>query len=428
MSRCTHQFSLFQRCNTLGRPSKKLTGAQSNLDEYHYRAVAHDEIDLSKTATVISRHQNEILILEKSLRILLGFATLQSQPFPRFTSTGSPRDNNRHNNILTIDGYILQFLPYPFTILRAPYGLAGGTLLGAILPPMEKPSPVSPGVLYVVGTPIGNLRDISLRALETLGAAGLVAAEDTRVTGRLLEYHGLSKRLISLHRYNEAATVKKIGSALAQGTSVALVTDAGTPGISDPGGLLVSRIRHLGYKVVPIPGPSAAICALSAAGIVVPHFLFYGFLPAARQARRRELKNLNSLPYGLVFYEAPHRILECVADMADMLSGRRELAIARELTKLFETIHVCSLGDALGWMQEDLNRQKGEFVLILTGLEKPSQAELSDQAQHALDKLLEVVPLTQAVRLVADITGESRSLLYARALSLRKDEIEKKNT
>ena len=277
-----------------------------------------------------------------------------------------------------------------------------------------------PGTLYIVGTPIGNLRDISLRALDTLGTVGLIAAEDTRVTARLLEYHSISKKLIPLHRYNEAATVKKISSALSQGISIAVVSDAGTPGISDPGGLLVNRIRQLGYHIEPIPGPNAAVSALSAAGIVTDQFLFYGFLPASGQARRRELRDLISLPYTLVFYEAPHRILDSIKDMLEILGDRREITIARELTKLFENIHVCPLADALAWLQEDPNRQKGEFVLLLTGSDTPSEPGLSDQAQHALNKLLEVLPLAQAVRLAADITAESRSLLYEHALVIKK--------
>jgi 16S rRNA (cytidine1402-2'-O)-methyltransferase len=293
---------------------------------------------------------------------------------------------------------------------------------------MQTSSKILSGTLYIVGTPIGNLRDISLRALETLGMVGLIAAEDTRVTARLLEYHSLSKKLIPLHRHNEAATVKKISSALSQGISIALVTDAGTPGISDPGGLLVNRIRQLGYDVVPIPGPNAAVSALSAAGIVTSQFLFYGFLPASGQARRRELRNLVSLPYTLVFYEAPHRILDSIRDMLEILGGRREITIARELTKLFENIHVCALADAIAWIEEDPNRQRGEFVLLLTGSDTLSQPGLSDQAQQTLSKLLEVLPLAKAVRLAADLTGESRSLLYERALSLKKGWAEEKNS
>ncbi len=284
---------------------------------------------------------------------------------------------------------------------------------------MQAGTPISPGSLYIVATPIGNLRDISLRSLDILAGVDLIAAEDTRVTARLLESHSIKKKMISMHGHNEAATVKRIERSLADGNSVALVTDAGTPAISDPGALMVRHIRNLGYNVIPIPGPNAAVCALSAAGITAPHFLFYGFLPAAAAARRRELQQLKSSPYTLIFYEAPHRILESVKDLAEVVGGHRDLTIARELTKLFETIHVCPLADAVAWLQADPNRQRGEFVLLLTGSQAPAKAELSDQAQRILALLLETLPLKQAVKLAAEITGESRNILYASALSLR---------
>lgn len=284
---------------------------------------------------------------------------------------------------------------------------------------MHAGTPISPGTLYVVSTPIGNMRDISLRSLDILAGVDLIAAEDTRVTARLLEYHSIKKKMISMHAHKEAATVARIERTLTDGYSVALVTDAGTPAISDPGALLVKHIRNLGHNVIPIPGPNAAICALSAAGITEPHFLFYGFLPAAPSARRRELQQLKSLPYTLIFYEAPHRIVECVKDLAEVVGGHRELIIARELTKLFETIHVCPIADALGWLQVDPNRQRGEFVLLLTPSLKSAEDELSDQAQHTLKLLLEALPLKQAVKLAADITSESKNMLYTSALSLR---------
>jgi len=286
---------------------------------------------------------------------------------------------------------------------------------------MQAETPISPGSLYVVATPIGNLRDISLRSLDILAGVDLIAAEDTRVTARLLESHSIKKKMISMHGHNEAATVKRIEHSLADGNSVALVTDAGTPAISDPGALMVRHIRNLGYNVIPIPGPNAAVCALSASGITAPHFLFYGFLPAAAAARRRELQQLKSSPYTLIFYEAPHRILESVKDLAEVVGGHRDLTIARELTKLFETIHVCPLADAVAWLQADPNRQMGEFVLLLTGSQAPAKAELSVQAQRTLALLLETLPLKQAVKLAAEITGESRNILYASALSLRNE-------
>lgn len=280
--------------------------------------------------------------------------------------------------------------------------------------------------LYIVATPIGNLRDISLRALDILAAVDVIAAEDTRTTAHLLTHHSITKKMMALHQHNERATAKKIVNLLAQGNSVALVTDAGTPGISDPGVILVNTVRDHGYKVVPIPGANAAVCALSAAGIAAPHFLFYGFLPASAGPRRRELEGLKSQPYTLVFYETPHRILECVAALAEVLGTHRQLVIARELTKLFETIHICTLDNALAWLQADTNRQKGEFVLLLSGAEVQKEEGFSDQTQYTLKLLLQELPLKQAVRLAMDITGESRNMLYDQALALKKETNEKK--
>jgi 16S rRNA (cytidine1402-2'-O)-methyltransferase len=285
---------------------------------------------------------------------------------------------------------------------------------------------ISPTTLYVVATPIGNLRDISLRALDILAAVDVIAAEDTRTTAHLLTHHSIVNKMMAVHQHNERAMAKKIVNLLAQGKSVALVTDAGTPGISDPGAILVNLVRDHGYRVVPIPGANAAVCALSAAGIAAPRFLFYGFLPASAGSRRRELEGLKSQPYTLVFYETPHRILECVDDLVQVLGGGRQLVIARELTKLFETIHICTLDNALIWLQADPNNQKGEFVLLLSGAEVQKEKGISDQAQDTLKVLLEELPLKQAVRLATNITGESKNMLYAQALMLKGDADQKK--
>lgn len=284
----------------------------------------------------------------------------------------------------------------------------------------------SPGTLYIVATPIGNLRDITLRALDILSAVDVIAAEDTRTTINLLRHHSINKKMMALHRHNENATVDKVASLLSRGQSVALVTDAGTPGISDPGGILVKLIREHGYKVVPVPGPSAAVCALSAAGITAPHFLFYGFLPASGGQRRRELEALKSQPFTIIFYEAPHRILECLTDLVEVLGDKRQITIARELTKLFETIHSCELGDALGWLQADPNRQKGEFVLLVSGAVAPNPAELPEQALHILKLLLRDLPLKHAVTLSAEISGESKNTLYSQALLLQREQNQQK--
>ncbi len=274
--------------------------------------------------------------------------------------------------------------------------------------------------LYVVATPIGNLRDISQRALDVLGAADTVAAEDTRNTAYLLSHYGISgARLLAMHQHNERAAADKIISLLAEGLSVALVSDAGTPAVSDPGALLVTDVRAAGYKVIPIPGASAAIAALSASGLDNPHFLFYGFLPAKPGARRKALQDLAGHPYTLVFYEAPHRILECAADLQAVFGGEREIVFAREITKLFESIHRCTLGEALAWLEADPNNQRGEFVLLVSGA-PPKGEGLDAEAERVLTQLLQELPLKQAVQLAVQITRAGKNELYQRALELKK--------
>jgi 16S rRNA (cytidine1402-2'-O)-methyltransferase len=272
--------------------------------------------------------------------------------------------------------------------------------------------------LYVVATPIGNLSDITLRALEVLAAADVVAAEDTRNTAHLLTHHSIStNRMIAVHQHNERGAAGKIIAMLQAGQSVAFVSDAGTPSVSDPGALLVQEIRVAGLRVIPIPGASAVMAALSAAGLSEPHFLFYGFLPNKSAARRTVLQSLISYPCTLVFYEAPHRIVECVADLCAVLGGERQIVLAREITKLFETIHVCALRDAEAWLQSDSNRQRGEFVVLVSGA--IPQPGLATETLSTLSKLLDELPLKQAVHLAAKITGANRNELYQRALQIK---------
>ncbi|MDO8414014.1 MAG: 16S rRNA (cytidine(1402)-2'-O)-methyltransferase [Gallionellaceae bacterium] len=272
--------------------------------------------------------------------------------------------------------------------------------------------------LYVVATPIGNLRDISLRALDVLAAAEVVAAEDTRTTGHLLAHYSITAaRLLALHQHNERAAAEKIIGLLAQGQSVALVSDAGTPAVSDPGALVVEAVRMAGYRVIPIPGASAGLAALSAAGLGAPHFLFYGFLPNKSAARCSVLQGLIALPYTLIFYEAPHRILECVADLHSVFGGERQIVLAREITKLFESIHRCTLAEAMAWLHADANNQRGEFVLLLSGAEV--KTGLDAEAERVLSLLLQELPLKQAVQLAVQITGIGRKELYPRALQIK---------
>ena len=273
--------------------------------------------------------------------------------------------------------------------------------------------------LYVVATPIGNLRDLTLRALDVLKAADAVAAEDTRVTRHLLQHHGIAARPFSLHEHNEVQAGEKVVELLRAGKSVALVSDAGTPAISDPGARLVRRVREAGFAIVPIPGASAVTAAVSAAGLPDSRFLFQGFLPAKRAARVRELEALRALSAALVFYEAPHRLTDCLVDLAAAFGAGRRVLIARELTKLFEETHVCELGEAEAWVAADANRTRGEFVLVVEGaaVSVPAHTDM----QKVLAALLHELPLKQAVALAMRITGGARNELYEMALQMKRE-------
>jgi len=283
-----------------------------------------------------------------------------------------------------------------------------------------EPLPAAERTLYVVATPIGNLRDITLRGIDTLGQVDVIAAEDTRVTAVLLAQHGIRTRLLSLNEHNERRRAAEIVALLASGKRVALVTDAGTPGVSDPGARLVRAVAESGFAVVPVPGPSAVVAALSASGIAGPQWLFYGFLPAASAARRASLKSLADLPFALVFYEAPHRVRDALAAMAHELGAMREVVIARELTKRFETIHRCPLGDATAWIDADDDRHRGEFVLIVDAPPSRGKQASDDEHDATLTLLLAELPLARAVRVAAALTGAPRKRLYERALVLKR--------
>ena len=285
----------------------------------------------------------------------------------------------------------------------------------------SEPLPAAERTLYVVATPIGNLRDITLRALDVLGQVDVIAAEDTRVTAVLLAQHGIRARLLSLNEHNEQRRAEEIVALLAKGERVALVTDAGTPGVSDPGARLVRAAAAHGFGVVPVPGPSAVVAALSASGIGCPHWLFYGFLPASAAARGASLRALAELPFALVFYEAPHRVSEALDAMARELGGAREVVIARELTKRFETIHRCRLADAVAWTEADHDRQRGEFVLIVDAPPSRKAPAAEDAHDATLALLLAELPLARAVRVAAALTGVPRKRLYDRALALRRN-------
>ena len=283
----------------------------------------------------------------------------------------------------------------------------------------ESPLSKTPS-LYVVATPLGNLHDMTLRALAVLGAVDVVAAEDTRHSQRLLDAYGLKPRMMAVHQHNEQAAAGQLIEHLAAGRHVALITDAGTPAVSDPGARLVARVGEAGHPVVPLPGPCAAVAALSVSGFAEGGFRFVGFLPAKGGARRTALSALRDERDAMVFYEAPHRILECVADMAEVFGGERELLIAREMTKLHEQIVRMPLADTAAWFSADANRVRGEFVLVLAGA--PAGEGLDAEAVRVLELLLGELPVKTAAGLAAEITGAPRKALYAAALARRKED------
>jgi len=275
--------------------------------------------------------------------------------------------------------------------------------------------------LYVVATPIGNVTDITLRALHVLLLADVVACEDTRKTGALLTRFGLNKQMLAAHQHNEREVAEKLVARLRAGERVALVSDAGTPAVSDPGARIVDAVRNAGLNVVPVPGSSAAIAALSASGLVNDRFYFVGFLPAKARQRETELAALKPVPATLVFYEAPHRIVDCVESLAAAFEPERQVVFGRELTKLFEEIHRCPLGEALAWVKADANRERGEFVVLVEGARADDDAD-DAEAERVLRILLDECPVKQAAALAAQITGKKKNALYERALQIKAGE------
>lgn len=273
------------------------------------------------------------------------------------------------------------------------------------------------GTLYVVATPIGNLADMVPRALDILKTVALVAAEDTRHSGRLLRHFGIDTPLVSYHDRGGADQGEAVLAALAEGRDVALISDAGTPLISDPGYRLVRAARAAGCAVSPVPGPCAAIAALSAAGLPSDRFVFEGFLPARAGERQRRLEALAREPRTLIFYEAPHRIQEALADIAAVFGAERELVLGREISKAFETFLTGSAAEVSARVAADANQRRGELVLMVAGA--PERAPDGDDLDRVLTVLLEELPLKQAVGLAARITGAAKNSLYERALALR---------
>jgi len=278
------------------------------------------------------------------------------------------------------------------------------------------------GSLYVVATPIGNLDDISARALTILRNVALIAAEDTRHSARLMQHFGIGTPLTACHEHNERDQGGRFLARMLAGDDVALISDAGTPLISDPGYHLVRQARAAGIAVVPVPGACALIAALSAAGLPSDRFIFEGFLPAKSAGRRARLEQVKEEPRTLIFYEAPHRILECLQDMQAVFGDERPALLARELTKTFETLKGMPLAELAAWVASDSNQQRGECVVLVAGWQAPEGEDaVSAEAVRVLNLLLAEMPLKRAAALAAEITGVRKNLLYQVALEQQKD-------
>jgi len=282
--------------------------------------------------------------------------------------------------------------------------------------------PQDKGVLYVVATPIGNLRDMSARAQDILGAVALVAAEDTRHSRKLLAHFGIDATLVALHEHNEEKITVRLLKALAEGKDVALISDAGTPLVSDPGFYLVRAARRAGIRTVPVPGASACIAALSVSGLPTDRFVFEGFLPARQAARRQRLEVLKEELRTLVFYESSHRIQASIQDMAAVFGSSREAVIARELTKTFETVKHGTLSELLDWLAGDSQQLKGEFVVLVHGMPDAEATGIDREAERVLALLMETLPLKQAAALAAKISGQPKNRLYEYGLTLKERE------
>ena len=269
------------------------------------------------------------------------------------------------------------------------------------------------GILYIVATPIGNLQDITQRALDTFAKVDLIAAEDTRHSGLLLSHYGIKKPFFALHDHNEQEKAHILVEKLKQGSHIALISDAGTPLISDPGFHLVRQCREAGIRVVPLPGACAAITALCASGIASDRFCFEGFLPAKSKARKDKLENIAEEDRTLIFYESTHRILDTLEDMQSVLGEERYIVLAREITKTWETITGNTIKNLREWLLEDANRTKGEMVLIVEGKPKSdNNDEISSQAVKALELIAEELPLKKAAAIVAELYGYKKNALY----------------
>jgi len=275
------------------------------------------------------------------------------------------------------------------------------------------------GSLYIVATPIGNMGDMTERAQQTLKDVDVIAVEDTRRSGQLLHHFEISTPMIAVHEHNERQICDSLLSRIEKGENIALISDAGTPLLSDPGYFLVNQAREREMSVVPIPGVSAVITALSVAGLPTDRFIFEGFLPAKSSARQQKLEKLKEDIRTVIFYEAPHRIVEMLKDCQAVFGDERKVVIARELTKTFETVHGDTLKNLVPWVEADENQKKGEFVVLLHGAAARAETGLDAESERILLILLKDLPVKQAAALAASITGLKKNALYQFALKLK---------
>jgi len=274
------------------------------------------------------------------------------------------------------------------------------------------------GTLFIVATPIGNLDDITFRAVETLKSVNLVLAEDTRHSQKILNHFNIKTPVSAFHDYNEREKCNTVVDKLKQGDSIALISDAGTPLISDPGYILVSAAKKNSVNVVPIPGPSALITALSASGIPSDRFSFFGFLPSKQNARIKTLKTFASRPETIIVYESPKRIMATLTDMLFVFGEEREVCLAKELTKTFETILTTNIPNLIDYISADPGHQKGEFVLLISSTANKGQLELDQQLDRLLLVLCSEMGSSKAAKLAAKITGIDKKYCYQRAIEL----------
>lgn len=278
---------------------------------------------------------------------------------------------------------------------------------------------MSDSALYIVSTPIGNLGDMTPRAIEVLKKVDVIAAEDTRHSRRLMNHFGIETPMIPCHDHNERQQAEQILGRMSAGASVALVSDAGTPLISDPGFFLVRSVRQAGFPVIPVPGACAFISALSVAGLATDRFFFEGFLPAKSSGRCKRLDELCAFPNTWGFYESPHRILDCLEDVQRVLGECRYIVLAREMTKTFETVIAGSVAEVREVVASDANQRKGEFVVLVEGLKEEVDQSIDADAEKLLVRLMVELPLKKAAAVVSDLTGHRKKALYERGLSIK---------